>query len=190
MGAEIEVGVLCCGVCIALCCEGNVAAIGEEHAVFLHGSRDDLCGRGQSRQVVGGLEAETGAHGRSRHRTAGSTSMGGRMDVDLGAHPWIGENKANGMVDASRGELVGIEEQRCDGESGGVGAGAPFSAPGRRIKTVEVPYREEGSIKGSICVVCLVGFVELAVTAVSYDEVAVVVVSIALIAWLSFHAAS
>ena len=69
--------------------------------------------------------------------------MRGRMHKDLRANPRIGENEANGVVDASRGELVGIEEQRRDGEAGGVGTGALISTSRWRINPVEIPNRHK-----------------------------------------------
>jgi hypothetical protein len=53
----------------------------------------------------------------------------GGMHKDVRANPRIGKNEADGVVDASRSEFVGIEEQRSNGEAGGVGAGALISAP-------------------------------------------------------------
>ena len=61
------------------------------------------------------------------------------------AHARIGKNEADGVVDASCGEFIRIEEQRSDGETGGVGAGALFSAARRRIDAVEIPYRDESA---------------------------------------------
>ena len=143
MGVKAEVGVLCFGVRIALRGEGDVAAVGEEHAVFLHGSGDDLRGGRELRHVVGGLQAEVDAHGRSGIGPAGRAGVRGGMDIDARAHPRIGKNEADGVVDASLGQLVGVEEQRGDGKTGGIGAGAAFSTAGGRIDAVEVPDREE-----------------------------------------------
>ena len=39
---ETDVGILCYRVLIALGGKCDIAAVGEEHAVFLHGARDDL----------------------------------------------------------------------------------------------------------------------------------------------------
>ena len=73
------------------------------------------------------------------------------------------------MVDASRGEFVGIEEQRRNGEAGGVGAGALIAAPGGRIDAIEIPNRDKVCGDSIVRVVGLVGFVEFAVAAVDYD---------------------
>jgi hypothetical protein len=55
--------------------------------------------------------------------------MGGRMYKDLGADAWIGEYEADGVVDASGGEFVGIKEQWSNGEAGGIGTGALIATP-------------------------------------------------------------
>src|ERR1017187_9550434 len=54
VGAKTHVGVLCLRVLVALRGEGDIAAVGEEHAVFLQGAREDLSRGRQLRQVVGG----------------------------------------------------------------------------------------------------------------------------------------
>jgi hypothetical protein len=51
------------------------------------------------------------------------------MHKEVCAHARIGKNEANSVVDASRCEFVGIEEQWSNGKAGGVGAGALISAP-------------------------------------------------------------
>jgi hypothetical protein len=112
------------------------------------------------------------------------------MDIDLGANAGIRENEANGVVDASRGEFVGIEEQRCDRKAGRVGAGAPFSSSGRRIDPVEIPHSEEGRIKSAIYKSGLKCLIEFPVTAVCHYEMAIAFFKVALITGLVFHAAS
>ena len=166
---------------IALRGEGDVAAVGEEHAVFLHGAGDNPGSRRELRHVIPSLEAEVDAHGRSGIGPAGRAGMRGGMDIDSLAHARIGKNEANGVVDASFGQLVGAEEQRGDGKSGGIGAGAAFSATGGRIDAIEVPDREEGGVESAIGEGSLPGFIELAMTAVDDDQVAIFVVGMALI---------
>ena len=102
--------------------------------------------------------------------------MRGGMHKDVRANSRIGKNEADGVVDASGGEFVGIEEQRSNRETGGVGAGALISASRRRIDTVEIPYRNKVCGKNIVRVVGLVGFVEFAVAAVDHDQVAVVLI--------------
>ncbi len=54
--------------------------------------------------------------------------MRGGMHKYVRAHSRVGKNKADGVVDASRGQLVGVEKQRGNREAGGVGAGTLISA--------------------------------------------------------------
>src|SRR5438270_4997246 len=94
------------------------------------------------------------------------------------------------MVDASRGQFVGIEEQRRYGKAGGVGAGALVSAAGRRINAVEIPDSEEPGVESALSVVGLPGFIQFAVGAIHHDEVTVLRLDRALVSGLTLHAPS
>src|SRR5438034_4285959 len=53
--AEIKVGVFCCRVGIALRSKGDISSVGQQHAVLLHGARDDLRRWCQMGHIVGVL---------------------------------------------------------------------------------------------------------------------------------------
>ena len=190
MGVEAHVGVLDRGVLIALRGEGDVAAVGEEHAVFLHGTGDDPGGGRKLRHVVRGLQAEVRAHRESNIRSSWSTGMRRRMHEDVGANPRIGKDEANGVVDTAPGEFVGIEDQRRDGESGGIDAGTLIATPGWRVDAIQIPHHKPCCKQDGARRICLVRFVELALSAVHNDQVAITLIGVALIAGAAFDAAS
>ena len=113
--------------------------------------------------------------------------MRGGMNVNVRTNSRIGKDKADGMVDASGSDLVGIEEQWSNRKSGGIGAGALISTPRGRIHSVKVPNCNKNCTKSIGFIVSLVGFVEFALAAVNYDKVAIAIR--ALIARLPLNAA-
>jgi hypothetical protein len=182
VGIEIKVCVLYFCISVVLCCEGDVARVRQEHAVFLHGSRDDLCFGHQLRHVVGGLQTKVGAVRRSGGRPGRRTGVRGWMHKDVGAYPRIGKNEADGVVDASGGDFVRIEQQRRDGETCRVDTAALISTSRRRIDAVQIPYRNELRVENAIRVVGLPSFIEFAVAAIDNEQVAVPLSSFAMIA--------
>src|ERR1035438_10224174 len=108
------------------------------------------------------------AHWRSGNRPKRSAGMRGGMHKNVRANPRVRKNKTYGVVDASRGQLVGIEKQRGNRKTGGVGAGALITPSRRRINAIEVPHHEAGCGKCAIRVVGLISFVEFSVAPVGY----------------------
>ena len=119
---------------------------------------------------------------RSRNRPGRPAGVRGWMHKDVGAYPRIGKNEADGVVDASRSDLVGIEEQRRNGEPGSIGTAALISTSRRRIDAVEIPNCEKVCNQSIVNIIGLVGFVKFAVAAVSHDEVTVALTQCAVIA--------
>jgi hypothetical protein len=112
------------------------------------------------------------------------------MNIDMRANSGVGKNEADGVVDVSQSEFVGIEQQWSKGEPSGVGTGALIAAPRRWVNTVEIPHRDIGRGKDAVSIVGLVGFVKLAVVSVYDDQMAIVLVGGTLIARLRFNAAA
>src|SRR6185437_15088450 len=79
---------------------------------------------------------------------------------------------------------------RSNRETGGVGAGALIAASRRRVDAIEIPDREHDRADGLAVVVGRPRLVKLLVIAVDDDEVAVLLARGALVARLSFHAAT
>src|ERR1039458_8656829 len=95
VGIEIEVGILYFCVLVALCGEGDVSAVREEHAIFLHGSRHNLCRRGKFRHVKGCFQAKMRAHRWSGNWPARSTGVRGWMHKYARAHSRIEIGRAH-----------------------------------------------------------------------------------------------
>ena len=76
------------------------------------------------------------------------------------------------------------------GKAGGVGAGALFSAAGRRIDAAEIPDRKESCVEGAMGVSCLPGLVKFAVSAIHHDQVTVLFIDPALVPGLTLYAST
>jgi hypothetical protein len=87
MSTELEIGVLCCSVGIALRSESNIASIGQEPAVFLHGTGDKARRRRELRQVVGGLQPKADTHLRSSIEAVTKLMRPAEPHIG-GSHPW------------------------------------------------------------------------------------------------------
>jgi hypothetical protein len=112
------------------------------------------------------------------------------MHKDVSADARIGKSKADGVVDASGGKFVRVEEERGDRKAGGIGAGALIAASGWRIDSIEIPNSDKVCVKNIVAQVGLVSFVKPAMAAVGYDKMAVALLNIALVTRLAFDASA
>jgi hypothetical protein len=77
------------------------------------------------------------------------------------------------MINAAGSDFVGVEQERSNRQSAGIGAGALLSPSRRGIDTVQIPYGEESGMKNSIVVGCGVCLIKLAVGTVNHDVMAI-----------------
>jgi hypothetical protein len=94
------------------------------------------------------------------------------------------------VVDTFGRDLVGIEEQRSDRQSGRIGARTLFPATRWRIYSMKIPYNYAHCCEGGVGVIGVVKLIEFAFGTVYHDQVTIVIGSGTMIISLTFNTAA